>query len=86
MTIYPLGLISVVVGVENATTLGNATHIYVVEKNNAEAIITITDEEGTTKASFGLSGRASLTFQKESTDKIYSNTANTHFTKIGYAN
>ena len=86
MTIHPIGTMTAVNGVSNATTLDNATHVYVVEKNNAEATITITDAAGTIKASFGLSGKDALTFRKESTDKIYANTANSHFTKIAYAN
>ena len=86
MHIFPLGVITTANGSENATDLDNATHVYVVEKNNAEAVITITDAGGTIKASFGLAGKDHLTFSKFKTDKVYSNTSNSHFTKIGYTN
>jgi len=86
MTIHPLGLITTIEGPQAAINLDGATHVYAVEKNNAEAIIHITDSEGVEIASFGLAGKNALTFRKNPTDKIYASTANTHFTKIGYAN
>ena len=86
MHIYPIGVSSTLNGALNASDLNLASHIYVVEKSNAIATITITDSGGTIKASFSLAGHGMLTFSKLKSDKIYSSTANTHFTPLGYAN
>ena len=86
MHIYPIGTTSTLNGVSNASDLSGASHVYVAEKSNSIAVVTITDSEGTIKASFGLPGHGMLTFSKLKSDKVYASTANTHFTPLGYAN
>lgn len=86
MHIHPIGISSTHNGVSNSSNLEEASHVYVVEKGNAIAVVTITDSAGTIKASFGLAGQSSLTFSKLKTDKIYASTADCHFTPLGYAN
>jgi len=69
-------------GVENATTVSNAVNVYVSNKTSNAIITVVSSKHGTT--SLHMHSDHDLVIQKEKADTIYSNSANTHFTKIAH--
>jgi hypothetical protein len=69
-------------GVLNATTVSNAENVYVSNKTANSVITVVSSKYGTT--SIHMHADHDLIIQKEKADTIYSNSANTHFTKIAH--
>jgi len=70
-------------GASNATTVSNAENIYVSNKTGNAIITVVSSKYGTT--SLHMHADHDLIIQKEKADTVYSNSANTHFTKIAHA-
>lgn len=69
-------------GVVSATTVSNAETVYVSNKTANAVITVISSKYGTT--SLHMHADHDVIIQKEKADTIYSNSANTHFTKIAH--
>lgn len=69
-------------GASNATTLDKANNIYVSNKNGNAIVTVVSAAHGTT--SIHMHADHDLIIQKDRDDTIYSNSSNTHFTKIAY--
>lgn len=65
-----------------ATTVSNAENVYVSNKTGNAIITVVSSKYGTT--SLHMHADHDLIIQKEKADTIYSNSANTHFTKIAH--
>ena len=65
-----------------ATTVSNAENVYISNKTGNAIVTVVSSKYGTT--SIHMHADHDLIIQKEKTDTIYSNSANTHFTKIAH--
>lgn len=70
-------------GALNATTVGDAANVYISNKTGNAIITVVSAQYGTT--SLHMHANHDLIVEKDKTDTIYSNSANTHFTKIAPA-
>lgn len=69
-------------GSSAATTVSNAENVYVSNKTGNAVVTVVSSKYGTT--SVHMHADHDLIIQKEKADTIYSNSANTHFTKIAH--
>ena len=65
-----------------ATTVSNAENVYISNKTGNAIVTVVSSKYGTT--SINMHADHDLIIQKEKADTIYSNSANTHFTKIAH--
>lgn len=78
-----LGQSTTAVDAAQATTLDQATSVYVSNKTGNAVITVVSGEWGTT--SLHMHADHDLIIQKAKSDTIYSNSSNTHFTKIAHS-
>jgi hypothetical protein len=69
-------------GVVNATTLDSAHTVYVSNKTGNAIVTVVSNQYGTT--SLHMHADHDVIIEKGKADTIYSNSANTHFTKVAY--